>query len=67
MPPLGPTGSGNHMQQQITRYMRKAGTASGVKNAQDFVSLRHSAGSMLLEWKRRFRLLQTCVGILIQI
>lgn len=49
MPPFDPIGSENHMQQQITRYMRKAGIDQRGRKHSGFHSLRHSAGSMLLE------------------
>ena len=49
MPPFDPIGDGNHMQQQIIRYMRKAGIDQRSKKHSGFHSLRHSAGSMLLE------------------
>ena len=49
MPPFDPIGSENHMQQQIIRYMRKAGIDQRSKKHSGFHSLRHSAGSMLLE------------------
>lgn len=49
MPPFDPIGSENHMQQQIVRYMRKAGIDQRSKKHSGFHSLRHSAGSMLLE------------------
>ena len=49
MPPFDPIGDENHMQQQIIRYMRKAGIDQRSKKHSGFHSLRHSAGSMLLE------------------
>lgn len=49
MPPFDPIGDANHMQQQIIRYMRKAGIDQRSKKHSGFHSLRHSAGSMLLE------------------
>ena len=49
MPPFDPIGDENHMQQQITRYMRKAGIDQRSKKHSGFHSLRHSAGSLLLE------------------
>lgn len=49
MPPFDPIGDENHMQQQLTRYMRKAGIDQRRKKHSGFHSLRHSAGSMLLE------------------
>lgn len=49
MPPFDPIGNENHMQQQLVRYMRKAGIDQRTKKHSGFHSLRHSAGSMLLE------------------
>lgn len=49
VPPFDPIGSKNHMQCRITRYMRKAGIDQRSRKRSGFHSLRHSAGSMLLE------------------
>lgn len=49
MPPFDPIGDENHMQQLIIRYMRKAGIDQRSKKHSGFHSLRHSAGSILLE------------------
>lgn len=49
MPPFDPISDENHMQQQIIRCMRKAGIDQRSKKHSGFHSLRHSAGSMLLE------------------
>ena len=49
IPPFDPIGDENHMQQQIIRYMRKAGIDQRSKKRSGFHSLRHSADSMLLE------------------
>ena len=49
MPPFDPIGDENHMQRQIIRYMRKAGIDQRGRKHSGFHSLRHSAGSMLLE------------------
>lgn len=49
MPPFDPIGNENHMQQQLVRYMRKAGIDQRTKKHSGFHSLRHSAASMLLE------------------
>lgn len=49
MPSFDPIGNENHMQQQLVRYMRKAGIDQRTKKHSGFHSLRHSAGSMLLE------------------
>lgn len=49
MPPFDPIGENNHMEQLIVRYMRKAGIDRRGRKQSGFHSLRHSAGSMLLE------------------
>lgn len=49
MPPFDPIGENNHMEQLIVRYMRKAGIDRRGRKRSGFHSLRHSAGSMLLE------------------
>ncbi len=49
MPPFDPIGENNHMGQLIVRYMRKAGIDRRGRKRSGFHSLRHSAGSMLLE------------------
>lgn len=49
MPPFDPIGDNNHMEQIIVKYMRKAGIDRRSRKHSGFHSLRHSAGSMLLE------------------
>lgn len=49
MLPFNPIGDDNHMQQQITCYVRKAGIDKRSKKHSGFHSLRHSACSLLLE------------------
>ena len=49
MPPFDPIGDDNHMYQIITKYMRKAGINRTERHRHGFHSLRHSAGSILLE------------------
>lgn len=49
MPPFDPISNENSMQQQLVKYMRKAGIDRRAKRHSGFHSLRHSAGSMLLE------------------
>jgi integrase len=49
MPPFASIGENNHMEQLIVRYMRKAGIDRRGRKRSGFHSLRHSAGSMLLE------------------
>lgn len=62
MPPFDPIGSENHMQQQITRYMRKAGIDQRSKKHSGFHSLRHSAGSMLLEMETPLPVIADILG-----
>lgn len=49
MPPFDPIGDDNHMHQQLVKYMRKAGISHYRNRRCGFHSLRHSAGSILLE------------------
>lgn len=49
MPPFDPIGDNNHMEQIIVKYMRKAGIDRRGRKRSGFHSLRHSAGSILLE------------------
>lgn len=49
MPPFDPIGENNHMEQLIVHYLRKAGIDRRGRKRSGFHSLRHSAGSMLLE------------------
>lgn len=42
MPPFDPIGDENHMQQQITHYMRKAGIDQRSKKHSEFHFLRHA-------------------------
>lgn len=62
MPPFEPIGDENHMQQQITRYMRKAGIDQRGKKHSGFHSLRHSAGSMLLEMETPLPVITDILG-----
>lgn len=62
MPPFDPIGDENHMQQQITRYMRKAGIDQRGKKHSGFHSLRHSAGSMLLEMETPLPVITDILG-----
>ena len=48
MPPFDPISNENSMQQQLVKYMRKAGIDQRTKKNSGFHSLRHSAASMLL-------------------
>lgn len=62
MPPFNPIGDENHMQHQITRYMRKAGIDQRSKKHSGFHSLRHSAGSMLLEMETPLPVITDILG-----
>ena len=62
MPPFDPIGDENHMQQQLTRYMRKAGIDQRRKKHSGFHSLRHSAGSMLLEMETPLPVITDILG-----
>jgi len=62
MPPFDPVGDENHMQQQITRYMRKAGIDQRSKKRSGFHSLRHSTGSLLLEMETPLPVITDILG-----
>lgn len=62
MPPFDPIGNENHMQQQLVRYMRKAGIDQRTKKHSGFHSLRHSAGSMLLEMETPLSVIADILG-----
>lgn len=62
MPPFDPIGDENHMRQQIIRYMRKAGIDQRSKKRSGFHSLRHSAGSMLLEMETPLPIITDILG-----
>lgn len=62
MPPFDPIGDENHMQQQIIHYMRKAGIDQRRKKHSGFHSLRHSAGSMLLEMETPLPVITDILG-----
>jgi len=62
MPPFDPVGDANHMQQQITRYMRKAGIDQRSKKRSGFHSLRHSTGSLLLEMETPLPVITDILG-----
>ena len=62
MPPFDPIGDENHMQQQTIRYMRKAGIDQRRKKHSGFHSLRHSAGSMLLEMETPLPVITDILG-----
>ena len=62
MPLFDPIGNENHMQQQLVRYMRKAGIDQRTKKHSGFHSLRHSAGSMLLEMETPLPVITDILG-----
>lgn len=62
MPPFGPIGENNHMEQLIVRYMRKAGIDRRRRKRSGFHSLRHSAGSMLLEMETPLPVITNILG-----
>lgn len=62
MPPFDPIGNENHMQQQLVRYMRKAGIDQRTKKHSGFHSLRHSAASMLLEMETPLPIITDILG-----
>ena len=62
MPPFDPIGDNNHMEQMIVRYMRKAGIDRRSRKRSGFHSLRHSAGSMLLEMETPLPVITNILG-----
>lgn len=62
MPPFDTIGDSNHMSQIIQRYMRKAGIDQRYKKHSGFHSLRHSAGSMLLELETPLPVITNILG-----
>jgi len=62
MPPFNPIADENHMGELITRYMRKAGIDRRSRKHSGFHSLRHSAGSMLLEMETPLPVITNILG-----
>ena len=62
MPPFDPIGDDNHMHQQLVKYMRKAGISHYRNRRCGFHSLRHSAGSMLLEMEVSLPIITNILG-----
>lgn len=62
MPPFDSIGENNHMEQLIVRYMRKAGIDRRGRKRSGFHSLRHSAGSMLLEMETPLPVITNILG-----
>ena len=62
MPPFDPIGDDNHMHQQLVKYMRKAGISHYRNRRCGFHSLRHSAGSILLEMEVSLPIITNILG-----
>lgn len=62
MPPFNPIGDDNHMHQQLVKYMRKAGISHYRNRRCGFHSLRHSAGSILLEMEVSLPIITNILG-----
>lgn len=62
MPPFDSIGDDNHMHQQLVKYMRKAGISQYRKRRSGFHSLRHSAGSILLEMEVPLPIITNILG-----
>lgn len=62
MPPFDPFSDNNHMQQQIVGYMNKAGIRKDKNKRAGFHSLRHSAGSMLLDMETPLPVITSILG-----
>ncbi len=62
MPPFNPIGDDNHMEQIIVKYMRKAGIDRRNRKRSGFHSLRHSAGSILLEMGTELPVITNILG-----
>lgn len=62
MPPFDPIGDNNHMKQMVTKYMRKAGIDRRGRKRSGFHSLRHSAGSILLEMETPLPVITNILG-----
>lgn len=62
MPPFDPFGDDNHIHQQLVKYMRKAGISHYRNRRCGFHSLRHSAGSILLEMEVSLPIITNILG-----
>lgn len=62
MPPFDPISDNDHLAQRIVYYMRKAGIDRRKKKHSGFHSLRHSAGSMLLEMETPLPVISEILG-----
>ena len=61
-PPFDSIGDQNHMSSIITKYMRKAGINRNERHKSGFHSLRHSAGSILLEMDTPLPIITNILG-----
>ena len=62
MPPFNPLSDNDHLQQRIIYYMNKAGIHRDRNKHSGFHSLRHSAGSMMLEMETPLPVITTVLG-----
>ena len=62
MPPFDPLSDNNHLQQRIIYHMNKAGIHRDRNKHSGFHSLRHSAGSMMLELGTSLPVIATVLG-----
>jgi integrase len=62
MPPFDPFPDNDHLQQRIVYHMNKAGIRRDKDRHSGFHSLRHSAGSMLLEMETPLPVITTVLG-----
>ena len=62
MPPFNPLSDNDHLQQQIIYYMNKEGVHRDSNKHSGFHSLRHSAGSMMLEMGTPLPVITTVLG-----
>lgn len=62
MPPFNPLSDNDHLQRQIIYHMNKAGIHRDRNKHSGFHSLRHSAGSMMLEMGTSLPVITTVLG-----
>ena len=62
MPPFDPFSDNDHLQQRIIYHMNKAGIRRDKDRHSGFHSLRHAAGSMLLEMETPLPVITTVLG-----
>lgn len=62
MPPFDPFSDNDHLQQRIIYHMNKAGIRRDKDKHSGFHSLRHAAGSMLLEMETPLPVIATVLG-----